>query len=197
MNAAKGVNTTSTILTKLPHGRLSCPMRGFSTDKFRAVGVERDLDPPDLGCTVRQLQLSFRDGSLFKESPKLEEVLSGFTSAVNEAANRASEAWKMAKRPYKLAKEELKHALTQEPDEKGDGGAAADQPDQDVYDAWCEVVVSCKETIKDTKSTYDVVKKESDGKLEERRLVHGPINMEWAFIATSTGQLCQMFHVLA
>ena len=99
----------------------------------------------------------------------------------------------MAKRPYKLAKEELKHALTQEPDEKGDGGAAADQPDQDVYDAWCAVVVTCRETVKDTKSTYDVVKKKSDAKVEEQRLVHGPINMEWAFIATSTGQLCQMF----
>ena len=141
---------------------------GLFTDKFRTVGF--DPDPPDLGCTVRQLQLSFRDGSLFKESPKTEEVLSGFTSAVNEAANRASEAWKMAKRPYKLAKEELKHALTQEPDEKGDGGAAADQPDQDVYDAWCAVVVTCRETGKDTKSTYDAVKKESDGKLHDQRL---------------------------
>ena len=86
------VNTTSTILTKLPHGRLSCPIRGFSTDKFRAVGVERDLDPPDLGCTVRQLQLSFRDGSLFKDSPKSDEILSEFTSAEDEAACGASEA---------------------------------------------------------------------------------------------------------
>ena len=41
---------------------------GFFTDKFRTVGF--DPDPPDLGCTVRQLQLSFRDGSLFKDSPK-------------------------------------------------------------------------------------------------------------------------------
>ena len=39
-----------------------------------------------------------------------------------------------------------------------------------MYDAWCEVVVMCKETVKETKSTYDAVKKESDGKLHEQRL---------------------------
>ena len=48
---------------------------GLFTDKFRDVGVERDLDPLSLGCTVRQLQLSFRDGLLFKDSPKSEECL--------------------------------------------------------------------------------------------------------------------------
>ena len=48
---------------------------GLFTDKFRTVGF--DPDPPDLGCTVRQLQLSFRDGSLFKDSPKSDEILSG------------------------------------------------------------------------------------------------------------------------
>ena len=82
------------------------------------------------------------------------------------------------------------------PGRQGDDSAAG-APDKLTYDAWCTAVKVCEEGVRLAKLEYEVVKKDSAGKMLAKREAHGPINMEWAFAATLTGQLCEMFQVLA
>ena len=86
--------------------------------------------------------------------------------------------------------------VAQEPGNQGDDSAAGGS-DKLTYDAWCTAVKVCEEAVQSTKLEYEVVKKDSAAKMLAKREAHGPINMEWAFVTTLTGQLCGMFQVLA
>ena len=96
----------------------------------------------------------------------------------------------------KTAASKLKMTAAQEPGKQGDDSATG-APDKLTYDAWRTAVKVCEEAVRSTKSEYETVKNDSAAKMWAQRSAHGPINMEWVFVATLTGQLCKMFQVLA
>ena len=136
--------------------------------------------------------MSFRDGPLFKDSPDSEKILLAFTSAQDAAIAPVPAAFKAAKVARKTAASELKMTAAQEPGNQGDDSAAGGS-DKLTYDAWCTAVKVCEEAVRSTKLEYEAVKKDSAEKMLAKRSAHGPINLEWAFVATLTGQLCKMF----
>jgi len=160
------------------------------------AGVFTDKIQVGAGVTIDYLEMAFRDGPLFKDSPDSEKILFAFTSAQDAAAVPVPAAFKAANAAKKKAVSELKMTTAQEPGRKGDDTAAGG-PDKLTYDAWCTAVKVCEEGVRLAKLEYEVVKKDSAGKMLAKREAHGPINMEWAFVTTLTGQLCGMFQVLA
>ena len=143
-------NTVACCNKLFPHGVLVGRKWADATEftvegsHLQMAGVFTDKIEVGSGVTIDFLEMSFRDGPLFKDSPDSEKILRAFTSAQDAATAPVPAAFKAAKVARKTAALELKMTVAQEHGSQGDDSAAGGS-DKLTYDAWCTAVKVCEE----------------------------------------------------
>ena len=128
----KGQWNTLACCNKLfPHGVLEGRKWADPTEftvegsHLQMAGVFTDKIEVGSGVTIDFLEMAFRDGPLFKDSPDSEKILLAFTSAQDAAAVPVPAAFKAANAARKTAVSELRMTTAQEPGVRLDAGGTS------------------------------------------------------------------------